>query len=98
MTSTPKSIQPLLTTELSLRCELTKKTVLNNVHASHSHHCNVTTTSDEIDFISSIFIMKDTGEDIASVSIEHQQPKALSGDVTDVEITGNLTPNGDVEG
>ena len=30
-------------------------------------------TSREVDFISSIFIMKDTGDEVASVSLEHEE-------------------------
>ena len=100
MHSTPSTIQPLLTSDLTLTCDLSKRSVINNVHSSHlpQDDCNVTMTSKEVEFISSISVMKDTGEELASISVQHQQPRLLADDVINAAVSGNVSGDGDVRG
>ena len=95
MSSSPATIKPLLTPELTLTCHLNKESLLNASRGPLD--CNVTMTSQQVDVINSILIMKDTGEELASVT-EKKQAHLLTSDVTDVVVTGNVTGGGDVRG
>jgi len=100
MTSSPATIKPLLTSQLTLKCELTKAKVTNNVHNTDlPHDCNVTVTSEDVDVINSIMITTEAGKEVASVT-EKKQPRLLlddddgdadDNDDDDVVVTGELT-------
>ena len=87
-----------MTSDLTLTCQLNTSSVINNVHNSgHPEDCDVTETSDEIDYVSSIAIMTESGEELASVT-EHRAPRLAVNDVTNIAVSGNLTGGDDVRG
>lgn len=98
MHASHQTIKPPLTKQISITCELNStSSIVNNGHdasGKHPKECNVTSTAEEIEFISSIFMTKDTGEQVASVT-EHDAAKLNAVGVyeenKEVVVTGNVT-------
>jgi len=98
MYADPPTIKPPLTPHLTIKCELNSTSNVSEVH--HHDDCNVTSTSKEIEFISSILITKDTGEEVASVT-EHDAAR-LNGDggskAPNTAVTGSVTGSARLRG